>query len=180
MTNNTEDEVEPPHEFICSLTMDLMNDPVVSRYGQSFERSAIIEWLARGNDTCPMTRQPLKLSDLITNHQLRAKIRRWQIENNADVTVIADSSFGSRNGAYFGFVLMPEEDPDPTERSQDDDAIIVEHPPHPPQRRHHRRSHHRHSSGRSPRIRHSVLHDTQALIRPLLSGIFQSRRAVTA
>ena len=178
---NQEQEIEPPSEFMCSLTMDIMNDPVVSRYGQSFEREAIIQWLARGNTTCPMTRRPLRLSDLITNHQLRAKIRRWQIENGEDVTVIAGSGeFGEPS--CFGFLNLPERDPDETERESDDPVRLMEH------RRHHHRSSSSHRTSSTSSRRHrtrtsSNRASTEA--RPTsrrtgFFGMFQSRRAITA
>ena len=75
--------IEIPENFICPITQELMTDPVVTRYGQSYERSAIIEWIAKGKD-CPLTRQPLSLSGIITNHSLRSQIRQWQVKNELD------------------------------------------------------------------------------------------------
>lgn len=132
-----EQPVEPPQEFVCALTMDVMTDPVVSRYGQNFERTAILQWLARGNATCPMTRQPLKVSDLVSNHQLRARIRRWQIENQEDITdnETSDDSLDICP-LYFGFITIPECDRlirpedditisgDPTSRNAPDRRLI--------------------------------------------------------
>ena len=175
---NQEQEIEPPSEFMCSLTMDIMNDPVVSRYGQSFEREAIIQWLARGNTTCPMTHRPLRLSDLITNHQLRAKIRRWQIENGEDVTVIAGSGeFGEPS--CFGFLNLPERDPDETERESDDPARLVEHLAR--RNRSSQRSSRRHRSRTSASSsRTSSEASRPSSRRGGFLGIFQSRRAITA
>jgi U-box domain len=48
--------------------------------GRSFERSAILQWLGRGNLTCPLTRQPMHLSDLVSNHALQIKIQKWKLE----------------------------------------------------------------------------------------------------
>ena len=69
--------VEIPQEYTCPITQELMVDPVISRYGQSYERKAIIEWLASGTHDCPLTRQPLSLANLVTNHRLRAQIEGW-------------------------------------------------------------------------------------------------------
>jgi hypothetical protein len=126
--------MEPPPEFICSLTMDLMLDPVVTKYGHSYERSAILQWLGRGNDTCPMSRRPLRLSDIITNHALRVKIRRWQVEQEEDVTIFCNSyddrtTTDETSRLFFGFLTLPEADPEPTERSHDDSDTIVEQQP---------------------------------------------------
>ena len=142
-----ETHVEPPEEFICSLTMDLMSDPVMSKYGHSYERSAIFKWIARGNDTCPMSRRPLRLSDLITNHALRCKIRRWQLENQENITVIVNDTssnmFLSEHLGFFTVSGAAEGDPDPTERLEDDAVNIAEHRPHRSRR---------HRSGRSSAV----------------------------
>lgn len=86
-----------------------------------------------------MTRQPLKLSDLITNHQLRARIRRWQVEFEQDITVVCATLDFQNNddGDHIasGYYFLP--DLDETERSDedDDDAGVVAGPtagPRPP------------------------------------------------
>jgi hypothetical protein len=52
-------------------------DPVVSRYGNSFERSAILAWLEEGNSFCPVTGNPLRPSCLVTDEATALKIRCW-------------------------------------------------------------------------------------------------------
>ena len=65
----------PPDEFICPLTKQLMSVPVVSRYGIHFEKKAILEWLAEGNNFCPVTGNPLRPSNLISDPTLQWKIQ---------------------------------------------------------------------------------------------------------
>jgi hypothetical protein len=68
------------YEFICPITMETMVHPIATRYGQNFERSAIVKWLFEGSgecSCCPLTRKPLNLCDLIHNHKLAAKIQNW-------------------------------------------------------------------------------------------------------
>ena len=74
-----EDDKAPSH-FICPLTLQIMRDPVLSRYGQNYERCAILEWLtsSNGHGSCPLTRRPLELRGLVSNHNLRCQIRQWQ------------------------------------------------------------------------------------------------------
>jgi U-box domain len=118
----------PPSAFVCPLTLEVMRDPVVSRYGQSYERGAIMEWLAAGHETCPMTRQPLRMSGLITNQQLRMKIRRWQLDNDLDISLVGDASnedFDDDRRVMIYFTLPDLED-DIAERSHDDPNVIVE------------------------------------------------------
>jgi len=65
----------PPDEFVCPLTLEVMDVPMMDRYGHNFERSAILEWLDRDNNRCcPLTRRPMSLRDLVTNRPLQAKI----------------------------------------------------------------------------------------------------------
>lgn len=60
-------------------------DPVVSRYGDSFERAAIFEWLEEGNIHCPISGEPLRASCLVSNKQLLWKIRCWMHQHGKDV-----------------------------------------------------------------------------------------------
>ena len=59
---------------------------MMNRAGHSFERSAILEWLGRGSGQCPLTRLPMKLSDLVHNRALQRKIEQWiaEKEQNKD------------------------------------------------------------------------------------------------
>lgn len=75
------DSVLIPDEFICPITQEIMVDPIMSRYGQSYERQAIVEWLASGTNACPLTRQPLNLQNLVTHHSLRMRIQEWHKVN---------------------------------------------------------------------------------------------------
>jgi U-box domain len=70
--------MEVPTEFVCPITMEIMVHPVATRYGQNFERSAILAWLDKGSGECPLTRRPLRMKDLINNNHLTKKIRQWK------------------------------------------------------------------------------------------------------
>ena len=122
---HSQQETIAPTEFVCPLTLEVMRDPVVSRYGQSYEREAILQWLASGNVTCPMTRQPLRMSNLITNQQLRLKIRRWQLENGLDINLVTDAP-DDDTSRIFGYFTIPQKHEDNAERSHDDPVVIVE------------------------------------------------------
>ncbi|EOD05168.1 Hypothetical protein EMIHUDRAFT_220284 [Emiliania huxleyi CCMP1516] len=70
-------EEEPPADFICPITTEIMVEPVVAADGQSYERTAIERWLAT-KSTSPLTGGELEHSILIPNHNLRRTIREWQ------------------------------------------------------------------------------------------------------
>lgn len=65
-----------PPNFQCPITSDLMNDPVIDPDGNSFERSAIIEWL-KIDLTSPLTRKPLRPEQLISNKALQEAIQEY-------------------------------------------------------------------------------------------------------
>jgi U-box domain len=78
-----------PSEFICPLTKNIMNDPMMSKTGQNYERDAIVAHLDAGNETCPVTNQPLRISNLISNKTLQWKIQEWRNMNG--------NSFGEKS-----------------------------------------------------------------------------------
>lgn len=63
-----------PSTYICPITLNLMSHPLLSKTGMHYERSAILAWLVN-SDTCPMTRQPLHLSNLISDRALEQEIK---------------------------------------------------------------------------------------------------------
>ena len=75
-----------PSDLVCPLTLEIFTDPLTSKYGHSFEREAILEWIATHNQVCPLTRKPLSPSMLFPNAKLRLKIRSWQQENEVEVS----------------------------------------------------------------------------------------------
>ncbi|RWV84877.1 hypothetical protein BHE74_00026021 [Ensete ventricosum] len=74
--------LEPLQSFYCPITRDVMEDPVETSSGQTFERSAIERWFADGNTTCPLTMTPLNTSFLRPNITLRKSIEEWKERNN--------------------------------------------------------------------------------------------------
>ena len=73
-----------PQEFICPITMNVMQDPVVGPDGHTYERTAIVDWLTTsGQNQSPMTREPMTVDQLKPNYALRTAIERWISENGA-------------------------------------------------------------------------------------------------
>lgn len=67
-----------PGWMVCPLTRAVLDDPVLcTGGGQSYERSAITQWLA-ASGTSPVTGQPLVSRDLLPNHALRSIIQAAQ------------------------------------------------------------------------------------------------------
>jgi U-box domain len=76
--DTTSHESIPP-EFICPITLQLMDFPMVSKQGHSFERAAILNWISSTRHSCcPLTRLPMSYSDLRPNRRLFNKIEKWR------------------------------------------------------------------------------------------------------
>ncbi|RLN06995.1 hypothetical protein C2845_PM11G29620 [Panicum miliaceum] len=69
---------EPPHLFLCPISMELMDDPVTVSTGVTYDRRSIEQWIfGYGRATCPATMQPLANLDLTPNHTLKRVIGSW-------------------------------------------------------------------------------------------------------
>ena len=71
---------EVPDWLCCKITMDIMRDPVVTPDGISYERSVLLDHLAK-NEIDPFTRQPLTKADLRPNYALKEACEEFLREN---------------------------------------------------------------------------------------------------
>ncbi|CAF0990373.1 unnamed protein product [Rotaria sordida] len=86
--------------FLCPITRELMTDPVIDPDGNSYERSAIEDWLKQ-HSTSPITRTPLRLNDLRPNRALRESIEEYRnkqsssntITKSKPITIVNNQSF---------------------------------------------------------------------------------------
>ena len=60
--------------FVCPITQAVMEDPVMTADGHTYERAAIEQWLASHN-TSPLTGLPLPTHELVPNEQLARQIQ---------------------------------------------------------------------------------------------------------
>ena len=66
---------ELPEDLCCSITCEIMKDPVLCvGDGHTYERVAIEQWLATGRGTSPATNEPLESTSLVTNHTVKKLI----------------------------------------------------------------------------------------------------------
>jgi len=78
--------------FYCPITTELISDPVITKEGYTYERSAIVQWI-KTKHVSPLTRNQLLLSDVRDNNalydlieleqgrtddSLHPSIRRWK------------------------------------------------------------------------------------------------------
>lgn len=79
--------LEPLQSFYCTITQDVMVDPVEISSGQTFERSAIEKWFAEGNQLCPLTLIPVDTTILRPNKRLKQSIQEWK-DRNTMITIV--------------------------------------------------------------------------------------------
>jgi hypothetical protein len=69
--------VPPPQEFVCPITHELMNTPVVAQDGFTYEKSAIEGWMDH-RKASPKTNQPME-PIFFPNFNLKALIAEWKL-----------------------------------------------------------------------------------------------------
>jgi hypothetical protein len=122
--------VEIPREFICPITLQMMEHPLTTRSGLNFERSAILDWLEQSgayirlnaifyvllqslltsgffSGKCPLTRQPLRPSGLIPNRPLEQRIKFWKM-NNGIHDLTKDEGMERNSLRFVGFLPVSE------------------------------------------------------------------------
>ena len=82
--------VPVPEEYVCPLTLDVMQEPYLSREGHNYEREAIMKWVANYGSS-PLTREKLMPVHLSRNFSLEMKIRLFLMQNGV-VTAGKDKS----------------------------------------------------------------------------------------
>jgi len=70
--------LECPEAFLDPVTFEVMQDPVSTVDGHTYERSAVEQWFAQGKDTSPLTNAVLGSTALTPNITLRNAIEQWQ------------------------------------------------------------------------------------------------------
>lgn len=72
---------EAPEEFLDPITHEVMEKPVITAHGNTYEHSSIAKWL-EGHDTDPLTNVVLPHKDLTPNNVLRSMILRFRESSN--------------------------------------------------------------------------------------------------
>ncbi|XP_051132227.1 E3 ubiquitin-protein ligase PUB23-like [Andrographis paniculata] len=72
-------EIEVPPYFLCPISLEIMKDPVTISTGITYDRDSIEKWIfSEKNSTCPVTKQPLSDTEIVTpNITLRRLIQSW-------------------------------------------------------------------------------------------------------
>lgn len=72
---------EPPTDYICPITQELFEDPVLASDGETYERSAIEQWFAQRAGSpvfSPVTGAPIHDRTLFPNNRIRALVNDFR------------------------------------------------------------------------------------------------------
>jgi Mg-chelatase subunit ChlD len=75
-----------PDEFLCPISYEVMEDPVILEDGHTYDRKSIDTWLTQRR-TSPLTNRALSSMALSPNYALRAAIERWQAATPMDARI---------------------------------------------------------------------------------------------
>ena len=89
---------QPPKEFICPLTNQVMKHPVIFEDGYIYERRAIVSW-CEGNGVSPVTNEPIAEGRMQPNLELRERIKEWRRQRNQAALQGAHSQESTPEGA---------------------------------------------------------------------------------
>ena len=66
-----------PNEYICPITLEIMENPVTISDGLQLNGAAIKEWFDLGHTTSPSTNEQVDTSIMIPNISVRNIIKDW-------------------------------------------------------------------------------------------------------
>ena len=72
-----EEEKEKKKLFTCPISQKIMEDPVITPYGTTYERSAILNWIEKNNNTDYISKKKLTEDMLITNYILKTALKDY-------------------------------------------------------------------------------------------------------
>ena len=78
--HTTDEENIVPENFLCSITHEIMIDPVVASDGYIYDESALVKWISK-NGTSPLTREPMTNKDWFAESVLKDDINSWLLAN---------------------------------------------------------------------------------------------------
>lgn len=69
MTEDEDDVVE--ESLVCPLTHKVFDDPVSTPYGHTYERAALLQYMADNNNMDPKEKKPIQKSQIAPNRALK-------------------------------------------------------------------------------------------------------------
>jgi hypothetical protein len=104
-----------PQHFLCPLAQDIMHDPVMTKTGHTFERSALAQWMTICGEVCPVSGQPLPLSHIVSDRTLKQEIQFWRRNNDTNDNISSQQQQEHDDEVISSSIQYPK-DPDDVEQ----------------------------------------------------------------
>ena len=85
-----------PEYYLCPITQNIMNNPVITDDGYTYEESAIKQWILQ-KGISPMTRQPISISSLRSNRLIKDLIETFQNPALANANTNTNTNTNTQN-----------------------------------------------------------------------------------
>ena len=82
---DTED-ADAPDQLVCPLTSKLFQDPVMTMFGHTYERKALLDHLAKNNNQDPIAKKEVDPNALFPNKTVLELVRKYQANMCRKVT----------------------------------------------------------------------------------------------
>lgn len=69
--------IEVPDYFLCPITRELMEEPVITRNGVTYSKASLLAWL-QVNPSEPSSREPCRIEDTVPNIVIRDAVAAWK------------------------------------------------------------------------------------------------------
>ena len=72
-------EINAPPSMICPLTGKLFEDPVLTPYGHTYERSALMEYLSNHGNLDPKAGRPVDIDNIVPNNAIKEIVQAFKL-----------------------------------------------------------------------------------------------------
>ena len=77
LNEDEEDIIKKKNSFICPISQKMMEHPVITPYGTTYEESEILKWIAENNNDY-ITKKPLNKDMLVPNEILISTMKEYK------------------------------------------------------------------------------------------------------
>ena len=77
LNEDEEDIIKKKNSFICPISQKMMEHPVITPYGTTYEESAILKWIEENNNDF-ITKKPLNKDMLVPNEILISTMKEYK------------------------------------------------------------------------------------------------------
>ena len=66
-----DEDTDVDDSLVCPLTHKVYDDPVITQYGFTYERAALLKYMAENNNMDPLAKKPITREKIVSNPALK-------------------------------------------------------------------------------------------------------------